>query len=304
MSIFDKDLLTGRDKIETAIARIQTFCAGKRTLVAFSGGKDSQCCYHLAKAAGIEFSAQYSITRFEPPELMVFIREHYPDCVFRRAYKRTLVASIEVHGLPSMFTRWCCEAKHTKTVGYDIAIIGVRAEESARRKRNWRLFGTKPDKTSYLCPVIDWTEADVWEYLNATGAPHCCLYDPPYNFRRIGCVMCPLKSPREMQRDAQIWPKMAAMIKQGAARFVERMRARNWLTTRGTPVGDWRLAKNPLEEFWRRWIESGQTTMSVEAFQAHQRGRTEDDAPCLFAGTGFSESDGADEDGERDGLEQ
>lgn len=34
MSIHDKDLLTGKTKLETSIERIKTFCIGKKTLVA------------------------------------------------------------------------------------------------------------------------------------------------------------------------------------------------------------------------------------------------------------------------------
>ena len=137
MSIYDPDL-AGRTKHGIAIARIRNFCAGRKTLVAFSGGKDSQCCYHLCEEAGIPFSAQYSITRFEPPQLMHFIREHYPDVTFRRAYRHSLVEDIERSGLPSRWARWCCNAKHKATPGFDIAVIGVRAEESSRRAANWR----------------------------------------------------------------------------------------------------------------------------------------------------------------------
>ena len=120
--------LFGKSKYETALATLRFYCVSpnsgiggyKRVLCAFSGGKDSQCCYHLLKDAGIPFVAQYSITRFEPPELMDFIRREYPDVRIRRAYKRSLVADIERNGLPTRFSRWCCEAKHTKTDGFDI----------------------------------------------------------------------------------------------------------------------------------------------------------------------------------------
>lgn len=64
MSILDKDLLSGKNKIDTAIERIQLYCHGKKVLVSFSGGKDSQCCYHLCKGAGIDFTAQYSMKWF------------------------------------------------------------------------------------------------------------------------------------------------------------------------------------------------------------------------------------------------
>lgn len=287
MSIFDPDLY-GRTKHALAIARIRNFCAGKKTLVAFSGGKDSQCCYHLCEEAGIPFSAQYSITRFEPPELLAFIRENYPGVEFRRAYAKSLRAEIIERGLPSRWARWCCDAKHRATPGFDIAVIGVRAEESARRAKVWREFGYKPDHTAYVCPIIDWTTDDVWEYLSHKGVPHCSLYDEGWT--RIGCVCCPLSSPAKMQRDAARWPKTAAMLKEAARGFVERMRDMGFVTARGRPCADWCKATDPAEEFWRRWISTGQTSKPIEAAQK------DEDAPCLFAGTGFSESDGRNEE--------
>lgn len=284
MSIFDVDLF-GRTKHDLAIERIRTFCAGRRTLVAFSGGKDSQCCYHLAREAGVEFVAQYSVTRFEPPELLQFIRANYPDVVFRRAYCRSLVAEIGYRGLPTRWMRWCCKAKHAATPGFNVAIIGVRAEESARRAKTWRTFGRKPDKSAYVCPIIDWTANDVWEYLAHVGAPHCCLYDEGWT--RIGCVCCPLASPAKMQRDAARWPKTAAMLRAGADRFVARMRGQGFVTRHGVHCPDWCLAPSPEDEYFARWIATGQTSKPIAE-------APEDDAPCLFAGTGFSESDAGD----------
>ena len=293
MSIYDPEL-DGQTKHGRAISRIRSFCRGKKTLVAFSGGKDSQCCYHLCEEAGVPFTAQYSVTRFEPPELLRFIRENYPGVSFRRAYRRSLVEDIERRGLPSRWARWCCDAKHKATPGFDIAVVGVRAAESSKRAKTWREFGFKPDHSAYVCPIIDWTTDDVWEYLNSKGLPHCRLYDPPYSFPRIGCVCCPL-APKLMRREAELWPKTAAMLKSGMARFVERMRAQGWVTHAGKTCGDWFRAPDPLEEVWKRWLATGQTTMSLEAFAEYDRSRrckpAPADAPCLFAGTGFSESD-------------
>lgn len=293
MSIFDPDLY-GRTKHALAISRIRNFCAGKKTLVAFSGGKDSQCCYHLCEEAGVPFTAQYSITRFEPPELLRFVRENYPCVKYRRAYKKSLVEDIEEHGLPTRWSRWCCSAKHEKTEGFDISVVGVRAEESPRRAAMWRSFGHMRDHAAYICPIIDWTTDDVWEYLAHLGKPHCCLYDPPWNFRRIGCVCCPLASPAKMQRDAKLWPKTAAMLRTGCNRLVAKMRAQGFVTKRGKPVASWSNAKSPEEELWTRWISTGQTILSVEEFQTKRKGA--EDAPCLFAGTGFSESDGKEDE--------
>ena len=283
MSVFDRDLLTGKTKVEVAISRVKNFCTGKKTLVAFSGGKDSQCCYHICKEAGIDFDAQYSITRFEPPELIQFIRKNYPDVTFRRAYKRSLVEDIGYFGLPNRWYRWCCDAKHKKTEGFDIAVIGVRAAESARRANNWRIFGQKRDRSFYVCPIFDWTDADVWEYLNRLGVPHCQLYDE--GFTRIWCVCCPL-APTKMRRDAARWPKIANMLYLGFCKNWEKAVACSGKTTRGKPYRmlEWGTSRAAFEH----WLDTGMTIKDLNRVN---------DEPCLFAGTGFSESDGVEEGG-------
>ncbi len=285
-------------KHRLAIERVKSFCAGKKVLCAFSGGKDSQCVYHILKEAGVPFVAQYSITRFEPPELLAFIRKNYPDCVFRRAYKMSLVDEIARRGMPSRYMRWCCTAKHVKTDGYDIAAIGVRAQESPRRAATWRAFGQKQDRSYYVCPIIDWTEDDVWRYLNeVVKAPHCCLYDE--GFSRIGCVMCPLVGPKKMKREMEQWPKFAAMLRLGCRKNVDRLLARKAAGTLrkrdGSPYSPGHLifAADPHEEAWRRWTQTAQTAKPIDEVLHPKKTPAEADAPCLFAGTGFSESDGA-----------
>ena len=281
MSLYETDLFHTENKLARAIARIKTYCTGKKTLVAFSGGKDSQCCYHLCQDAGVEFSAQYSITRFEPPELINFIRENYPDVTFRRAFDFSLIGEIEYRGLPTRWTRWCCDAKHRKTPGFDISVIGIRAAESPRRAANWRTFGRKKDGTWYVCPIFDWTDADVWEYLNGKGLPHCSLYDEGY--RRIGCVCCPL-SPSTMRREAERWPKTAAVLFRGFCKFWDRAVAAGGVTKRGKPYQMLEF-ESPRAAF-EHWLDEGVT------YRAH---KPIDDEPCLFAGTGFSESDSPNE---------
>lgn len=68
-----------RDKVEMAIKRLQAFCPPEGYYVAFSGGKDSQCVYHLCQMAGVKFDAHYNVTSVDPPELIRFIKKNYPD---------------------------------------------------------------------------------------------------------------------------------------------------------------------------------------------------------------------------------
>lgn len=47
--------------------------------LAFSGGKDSQALYHVARMAGVRFQAFMSATSVDPPEVLRFVRSRYPD---------------------------------------------------------------------------------------------------------------------------------------------------------------------------------------------------------------------------------
>lgn len=278
-TVAEQDLFELEDKVELAKKRIRQFCAGKRVLVAFSGGKDSQACYHLCKEAGVPFHAQLSVTRFEPPEEIDFVRTHYPDVTFRRAYKMLLVDEIEYRGLPSRWCRWCCDCKHVKTDGYDIALVGVRAQESPQRRASWRMFGQKKDRTWYLCPVFDWTADDVWAYLNSRGIPHCSLYD--VGFKRVGCVCCPLNASRK-RRDWLRWPKTAKMLYQGFLKHWAAAKANGFETKTGKRmhIAEWETPREAFEQ----WLRTGSTRKGYKPEFS--------DIPCVFAGSGFSESDG------------
>ena len=56
-----------------------------------------------------------------------------------------------------------------------------------------------------VSPIIDWTEADVWEFLNKVcEIPHCELYDKGY--RRIGCILCPMASYKQKKKECRDFP--------------------------------------------------------------------------------------------------
>ena len=56
-----------------------------------------------------------------------------------------------------------------------------------------------------ISPIIDWTDKDVWEFLNdVVKVPHCELYDRGY--KRIGCILCPMSSQKQKQREMKDFP--------------------------------------------------------------------------------------------------
>ena len=105
--------------------------------LAFSGGKDSQCLYHVAKLAGVRFKAHMNLTSIDPPEVIRFVKREYPNVELVKPKKSIFQAAVDNQILPTMRVRWCC-AEYKETAGAGkVTLIGIRKAESARRaKRN------------------------------------------------------------------------------------------------------------------------------------------------------------------------
>lgn len=59
--------------------------------------------------------------------------------------------------------------------------------------------------TIIINPIFTWSEKDVWDFLNdVCQVPHCELYDE--GFHRIGCILCPMASPRQKQIEIKRYP--------------------------------------------------------------------------------------------------
>ena len=130
------------DKVELAIQRLKAFEPSEGYYVAFSGGKDSQCIYHLCKMAGVKFDAHYAVTSVDPPELIKFIRQNYPNVEFEVPHdkngKRISMWSLIPERMmpPTQMVRYCCEQlKETGGEGR-LTVTGVRWAESTNRKKN------------------------------------------------------------------------------------------------------------------------------------------------------------------------
>ena len=105
--------------------------------LAFSGGKDSQCLYHVAKLAGVKFQAHMNLTSVDPPEVIRFVKKQYPDVVLAKPKDSIYNIAVQRKILPTMRVRWCC-AEYKETAGAGkVTLIGIRHAESTRRaKRN------------------------------------------------------------------------------------------------------------------------------------------------------------------------
>lgn len=284
-----------RTKLEIAIQRLKSFEPPEGYFLAFSGGKDSQCIYHLAQMAGVKFEAHYHVTSVDPPELIYFIREYYPDVIFdvphdRNGKRISMWSLIRNEKMPpTRIMRYCCERlKETNNDGR-MTVTGVRWAESARRRANQgvAVIVGKPKTTQKMAdelgvdynisksdslvmnedndenrrlaefcyrtrkmllnPIVDWTDDEVWEFLNdIVKMPHCCLYDEGY--KRIGCIGCPMASVKGRKREFERYPKFRALYVRAFDRMIENYEKktdRGWQN--GEEVMRWWLNENPKE---------------------------------------------------------
>lgn len=202
---------------QIAIERIQKFAKLAEKMkfevcLGFSGGKDSQVVYDLCKRSGISFKTYFNHA-FESPETLRFIREHYPDVIWRRDYKYGFIENIKIRGfLPTVQKAFCCDNyKHNPKYADKCSIVGVRRQESSKRasrtaisfknkttkkkmsvevseyfKENCQSVGTA--SVIQLLPIVDWTKDNVWDYIHSYQLP----VNPEYEHsERVGCIVCP-----------------------------------------------------------------------------------------------------------------
>lgn len=132
--------LYGRDKVDKAIMRLQTYEPPEGYYLCFSGGKDSCVIKALADMAGVKYDAHYSISSVDPPELVRFIKDVHPDVIMERPRDKdgnivTMWNLIPTKTMPpTRIVRYCCAYLKENGGKGRLKVTGVRWAESARRK--------------------------------------------------------------------------------------------------------------------------------------------------------------------------
>ena len=75
--MIEQPYLDGSTKTDHAIAFMREHEPEEGYMGCFSGGKDSTVLRHLANRAGIKVKWYYSVMH-DPPELIQFLKKHYP----------------------------------------------------------------------------------------------------------------------------------------------------------------------------------------------------------------------------------
>lgn len=165
----------------------------------YSGGKDSDVILHLARVAGINFTAIYKNTTIDPAGTIRHCKDNGVEIV---QPERTFFELIERKGFPTRRARYCCsELKEYKIK--DRAILGIRADESVKRKANYqepeicRVY-SNGSRTKQYFPILYWSNDDLLEYITQNNIQLHPLYyreDGTIDIaRRLGCIGCPLQA--------------------------------------------------------------------------------------------------------------
>lgn len=207
-------------KINVAIDRLKAFePADEPYYLCYSGGKDSDCIRILADLAGVKHDIVHNLTTVDAPETVRYIKS-IPNVQIKMP-KYSMWQLIEKNKMPpTRLARYCCSELKEKGGKGRVKVTGVRWAESINRKQTPKggiILNTDNDEnrrmveqcyrtTSTLVnPIIDWTDEDVWEFLNHYG----CKSNPLYQCgdKRIGCIGCPMQGDKGMKADFIRYPK-------------------------------------------------------------------------------------------------
>ena len=188
----------------------EAVATARKPVMMYSIGKDSSIMLHLARKAfypapppfpllhvdtGWKFKAMYAhrermvkeadmqlITHTNPEGLAAGVgpfthgSNYHTDVMKTQALKQAL----DAHGFDVVFggARRDEEKSRAKERVFSFRAAGHRWDPKAQRPELWNLYNTRirPDESIRVFPISNWTEADVWQYIQSEHIPIVPLY--------------------------------------------------------------------------------------------------------------------------------
>lgn len=247
--------------------------------ICYSGGKDSEVLLDLAIKAKIPIIVANSHTTADAPETVRHIRKvfkrledngiktliSYPTYKGKPISMWSLIPQKLIP--PTRLARYCCNVLKENYGKDSFIATGVRWGESTKRKSraimeiqagkvadrvnlnndnygDRRLFESCELKGKRVVnPIIDWEDADIWDYCRSEKLDLNPLYD--CGFDRVGCIGCPMASNARYE-EFRRYPQYKHLYLNAFERMlIER-------ASRGKPT-EWSSA----EDVFHWWLEDG-----------------------------------------------
>ena len=158
---------------------------------------------------------------------------------------------------PTRIVRYCCQKLKEASTPNRMRAVGVRKSESTGRMgrdifsiigktknlgqhyslehakevyqesneiddSNWDcnlIKNMKQNKNVVVNPIYEWSDRDIWEYITKYGLKINPLYYPPYNYKRVGCIGCPMATLEDVKKEFSDFPQ----YKQAYVKAFDRM---------------------------------------------------------------------------------
>lgn len=169
----------------------------KKPYVSFSGGKDSLVILHLILKYSEKIHVLYVDQGMEYPDTYEYIKKiwnewnlnlywEYPDKSLWKLYyeggflnpDKPTDKNVRRHFSNTVF--FGPIKSFSEKIASDGFFMGLRADESIDRKRNFKLRGfsyKKKDGLLAVQPIADWSAQDVWAYITYNDLPYNPIYD-------------------------------------------------------------------------------------------------------------------------------
>ncbi len=206
-------------EMSTGILRKAVEEHGASVIFLTSFGAEDMVITHLAHSAGLNIR-HVSIDTGRLPEetynLMERTTRKYgvmPEVLFpeRKSVEEMVAAKGMNHFYESRANREeCCHVRKVEPLqralsGVSAWISGIRRDQtSVREKASSEEVDSAHGGITKYNPLIDWTSADIWEFISENSVPYNSLFDRGY--RSIGCAPCTRAvRPWEEERSGRWW---------------------------------------------------------------------------------------------------
>ena len=132
------------------------------------------------------------------------------------------------------------DTNFTQTVRGGVVLVNDNADSRRMIEQCYKRHRTTVN------PIIDWEDAEVWEFIHTENIQYCGLYD--YGFSRLGCIGCPMARKHGREIEFSRWPKYKSLYIRAFAKMLERR------VERGRIDGTWRIGTTGVDVF-RWWME-------------------------------------------------